>query len=214
MPNMKAAICLVVAAALCGCGQQQETHDRVAVLESNYAVLSSNVEAMQARLGRVSTNTWELGSNVLELIAVVKSDEQTNAAVALEMHDVWSNFASRYGPAAEAVLNKLQITRSFYYLESGSRPGESTPVVALSVYNTSDVPIFWATFRVTLTVPGKATPFLDDSFMQKIAGGLAPGKTETIKIHIPTSAVSSPPAEAALTAKVQQILGPDGNPIF
>ena len=103
----------------------------------------------------------------------------------------------------------------FYKKERGY--GRQEPVIEMTVVNNTLYPISRAYFKGTLSSPGRAIPWLVNTFNHEISGGLEPEEEDTWyltpNIFSDWGTVDAP-GDAILTIEVLRLDGPKGEKLF
>jgi hypothetical protein len=118
--------------------------------------------------------------------------------------------------AAKTELAKFKVIRSRFYRQE-SRFGRGDPVIELALTNSTNVAVSRAYFMGILASPGRAIPWLKDSFNYQIAGGMEPGESKELKLApnmFGDWGRIEAPADAVLTVEVTRIDGPDSKAAF
>ena len=91
------------------------------------------------------------------------------------------------------------------------------PVIELTVQNGTDHSVKGASFRGVLATPGRAVPWIDDTFSYEISGGLEPEEKTTWRLapnmFSDWGKVEIRP-EAVFTVTVVRLEGSDGEELF
>lgn len=118
---------------------------------------------------------------------------------------------------ARLELAKFEVLRSRFYKRKREFQFMPEPIIELTVRNGTEHPISRAYFLGTIASPGRAVPWLKESFNYSIPGGLEPGERATWKLA-PNAfgkwGTVDAPRDAVFTAEVQKLDGPDGEPLF
>jgi len=113
-------------------------------------------------------------------------------------------------------LKKFEVLRSRFYMQKQEFMGMQ-PIIELTVKNGTSSAVSRAYFEGTLASPNRSVPWHKDTFNYSISGGLEPGEeanwslapnmfSDWGKIEVP--------ADAVFTVTVEQIDGPDGDPVY
>ncbi len=118
--------------------------------------------------------------------------------------------------AAREQLKNFQVIRSRFYLREQEFLGRQ-PIIELTVKNGTDHAVSRVYFEGTLASPDRSVPWHKDTFNYSIAGGLEPG--EQANWSLAPNMFSDwgdvhAPADAIFTVTVEQLDGPDGEPIY
>jgi hypothetical protein len=117
--------------------------------------------------------------------------------------------------AMKRELAKFRIMRSTFSKVKG--PISEDPRISLTVKNETGKPILRASFLGTLISPGRAVPWLKDTFSYQIRGGLEPGEAATWDLA-PNMFSEWGKVEyrndMVLTVEVVKLEGPDGSDLF
>ncbi len=118
--------------------------------------------------------------------------------------------------SAREELKKFQVVRSRFYLRKEKYVGNQ-PIIELTVKNGTNQAVSRAYFEGTIASPGRSVPWYKDSFNYSISGGLEPG--EKANWNLAPNMFSDwgkvdAPKDAIFTVTVEQLDGPDGEPIF
>jgi hypothetical protein len=108
------------------------------------------------------------------------------------------------------------VTRSRFYRQESSF-GRAEPVIELALTNNTGVAVSRAYFMGTLASPGRAVPWIKDSFNYQIAGGMESGESKELKLTpnmFGEWGRVEAPADAVLTVEVTRLDGPDGKAVF
>jgi len=113
-------------------------------------------------------------------------------------------------------LKHFKVIRSRFYYNESSFIKE--PVIELTVKNDTNHPVSRAYFYGVLATPGRAVPWVADSFNYSISGGLEPGEEATWKLapNMFGEWGKAPKGrnDMVLTVTVTRIDGADDKPIF
>jgi hypothetical protein len=82
---------------------------------------------------------------------------------------------------AQDILNRFVIQRSRFYFRKSSYSTDA--ILELSVVNNTDQPVSRVYFEGTLATPGRAVPWVQDTFNYQIDGGLEPGEKATWQLN-------------------------------
>lgn len=117
---------------------------------------------------------------------------------------------------AKEELKKFVVNKSRFYFQK-QEYGRPRPVIELSVENKTNTPISRAYFKGTIASPGRAIPWLVDTFNYPIPGGLEPGEKADWPL-LPNMFSDwgkvEAPDDAVFTVEVVRLDGPDGNTLF
>ena len=166
-------------------------------------------EAMMQTVSMVITNQWSAnrselvvrharavvdGRTATEILALAESerDRALREAASIyreqlqkakeELQELTAEGAATAARAAqtEALLQSVIVTRSkFYYQESRYL---TEPVIAFTIENTTPVPIKKIFLHGRLQTPGRAIPWVDESFNYSFPGGLEPGEKQQLSL--------------------------------
>ena len=78
--------------------------------------------------------------------------------------------------SSHLVLSQFFVMKSKFRTKE-SRFGRPKPIIELEVVNNTESPVSRAYFSGAITTPGRAIPWLEESFNHSIAGGLEPGES-------------------------------------
>jgi len=118
--------------------------------------------------------------------------------------------------AAKAQLAKFAFERAAYYMEQNGFIKE--PVLDLVVRNNTDQVVTRFHARGVLSVPGRATPLVNEEFNYTIKGGMKPGEVQRFKLSpnmfSEWGKVSQERGVPTLTVKAQRLEGLDEKKLF
>jgi hypothetical protein len=80
----------------------------------------------------------------------------------------------------KALLQKIQITKPRFFYQKASFMNE--PVLSFTITNKGDVPAKRIFLEGTLQTPGRAVPWVKDSFNYEIPGGLEPNESQRLDL--------------------------------
>ncbi len=198
--------------------------DRAKFDESLTAITTSKINPADIFSG----NTVGLESKVKESLAGKSASEIISAGQAIlderrakEQQRVESLIAEveqevKRAEKAKSELAKFKVTRSRFYRQENSF-GLSDPVIELALTNNTGVAISRAYFTGTLASPGRAVPWLKESFSYRIAGGMEQGESKELKLApnmFGEWGRVEAPADAVLTVEVTRLDGADGKAVF
>jgi PBP1b-binding outer membrane lipoprotein LpoB len=118
--------------------------------------------------------------------------------------------------SARQQLKKFQVLRSRFYMREREFMGKQ-PIIELTVKNGTEHAVSRAYFEGTLASPDRSVPWHKDTFNYSIPGGLEPGEEATWNLApnmFSDWGKADAPAEAVFTVTVEQLDGPDGEPIY
>ena len=159
------------------------------------------------------------GKTGLEIIAAGKiieeqqqAEKKINALKEIEVLEAKKKAAHD----AKMELIKFKVLSSkFYKVEQDY--GRLKPVIKLTVFNGTQIPISRAYFSATLKSKNRAVPWLKEDFNYQISGGIEPGETLTWSLA-PNSygkwGTVEAPLDADLILEVIQLDDPQGEPIY
>jgi hypothetical protein len=116
---------------------------------------------------------------------------------------------------AKSELAKFKVTRSRFYKRNGGFRDE--PIIELSLTNQTTISVSRAHFIGTLSSPGRAVPWLKETFSYKIAGGMEPGEAKELTLApnmFSNWGKAEAPADAVFTVEVSRLDGPDEKAAF
>lgn len=111
---------------------------------------------------------------------------------------------------------QVSIDQARYYTSS-SPYGALEPVIELTVTNSTEHPVSQLVLRGKLTSPERKTPWVDETFLYVIAGGLAPGETRQWSLAPNRFGPWGDPniaQSASLTLTLEGLRDSDGNPLW
>jgi hypothetical protein len=82
---------------------------------------------------------------------------------------------------AKTELKKFRVTRSRFYKQK-QEFGGSEPIIELAITNDTPIPVSRVYFMGTLASPGRAVPWLKESFNYQIPGGMEPAESKELKL--------------------------------
>lgn len=113
-------------------------------------------------------------------------------------------------------LERFEVRQSLFYKKEGTF-GMGEPIIELTVRNGTGRAVFRAYFEGVLASPGRAIPWLRESFYYDIPGGLEPGEEVTWRL-MPSGFSAwgrvQAPGDAVLSVKVTRLDGPDEKKLF
>ena len=126
------------------------------------------------------------------------------------------NVKQQAAQTAENDLKNFTIERSRFYFD---KQGFSTgPIIELTVKNNTAHPVSRAYFKGVLGTPGRAVPWVEETFNYSISGGIEPGESDTWKLspNMFGKWGSAPKDrdDMVLTVTTYRIDGADDKPIF
>lgn len=113
-------------------------------------------------------------------------------------------------------LKSFQILRSRFYTRNLEYVGRQQ-IIELTVKNGTEYAVSCAYFEGTLASPDRSVPWHKDNFSYNIPGGLEPGEEATWKLApnmFSDWAKVNAPKDAVFTVTVEQLDGPDGEPVY
>jgi hypothetical protein len=119
--------------------------------------------------------------------------------------------------AAQSELAKFEVTKSRFYQEEQKFSVRPRPVVEIEVKNGTGSAVSRAYFKGTIASPGRAVPWLTESFNYEISGGIEPGESQAWKLSpdmFGKWANVKPPKDAVFTVEVTRLDGPDKKALF
>lgn len=131
-----------------------------------------------------------------------------------EIHELESKRVKSENAREE--LKKFQVTRSRFYLREQKFMGKQ-PIIELTVKNGTGQAVSRAYFEGTIASPDRSVPWHKGTFNYGISGGLEPGEEATWNLApnmFSDWGKVDAPADAIFTVTVEQIDGPDGEPIY
>ncbi len=115
-----------------------------------------------------------------------------------------------------AALKGFQVLRANFSKEEDSI-GMTKPVIELTIQNDTEHSVKRASFRGVLASPGRAIPWIDDTFNYEISGGVEPDEKTTWRLapnmFSDWGKVEIRP-DAKFTVTVTRLEGPDGEELF
>ncbi len=198
--------------------------DRVKFDESLTAITTNNINPAEIFSG----NTAGVEAKVKQSLAGKNASEIISAGQAIlterrtkEQQQAQTEIAElrqkkERAEKAKSGLAKFEITRSRFYRQESSF-GRGEPIIELALINNTGVAVSRAYFTGTLASPGRAVPWLKDTFNYQIPGGMEPGESKELRLApnmFGDWGRVEAPADAVLTVEVTRIDGPDGKAVF
>lgn len=119
--------------------------------------------------------------------------------------------------AAKVELAKFVVERSRFYQRKSDYSFRPEPIIELVINNGTDHAVSRAYFKGTIASPGRAVPWLVESFNYAISGGLEPGETADLSLapnsYSEWGSVRAP-EDAVFTVEVIKLDGADGESLF
>jgi hypothetical protein len=177
-------------------------------------IFSGNTAGVQAKVkeslaGKSASEIISAGQAILEERRA-KEGEQASSEIA-ELRQ-----KKQHAGKAKSELAKFKVTRSRFYRQESSF-GRAEPVIELALTNNTGVAVSRAYFMGTLASPGRAVPWIKDSFNYQIAGGMESDESKELKLTpnmFGEWGRVEAPADAVLTVEVTRLDGPDGKAVF
>lgn len=113
-------------------------------------------------------------------------------------------------------LTQVSIDQADYYL-STSPYGAPEPVIELAVANATEQTLSQLMLRGELSSPGRATPWVDETFLYVISGGLEAGETGQWSLapnRFGPWGDPQIPRDARLTITLEGVRDSEGNPLW
>jgi len=117
---------------------------------------------------------------------------------------------------ARQQLMKFQVLRSRFYMQEQEFIGKQ-PIIELTVKNGTEKAVSRAYFEGTIASPNRSVPWYKDTFNYSISGGLESGEQATWSLApnmFSDWGQVNAPTDAVFTVTVEQLDGPDGEPIY
>ncbi|MCG8291994.1 DUF6694 family lipoprotein [Pseudomonas entomophila] len=119
--------------------------------------------------------------------------------------------------AAAVLLKKFEVQQSRFYKQKQQYGLRDQPVIELVVANGTGVAVSQASFRGTISSPGRSVPWLVEEFSYAISGGIETGEGQHWKLapnQFSDWGTVNPPQDALFTVEVTRLDGADGKPLF
>lgn len=116
---------------------------------------------------------------------------------------------------ARSELERFEVTRSRFYKRDGGYWEE--PIIELSVVNGTSHPISRAYFAATVASPGRAVPWIKETFNYSIPGGVEAGENASWSLapnRFDSWGTVDVPSDAILTVETTRLDGADGEVLF
>lgn len=117
---------------------------------------------------------------------------------------------------AKAQLKRFAVLSSELIMEE-RKYGRDQPIIKMTIRNGTPYPVARGYFRGVVSSPGRAVPWLEETFSYEIPGGVQPTEEKTWRLA-PNSYSDwgrvEVPADAVLKVSVEQLDGADGEPIY